>query len=215
MQSPYDWKNVEITGRSLVSGYTDSTTNGAAHIELVARGGTHTSRLPCKGTGYHANLYVTGRSKFEKELEHTAGYATNNPQKTGAVSPLKGKWIGFKQAIHTVPSGMKVEQWYQEYVNGQWTSWKKIFEYPDKGSWGGGNPKYGGTSPYGTSYKLISWGGPLVFFRWDNIDKMYIKHLSIRDFTKLKSDGMKNRFSTLYFTGINICCYFHILKMEC
>ncbi|MGH9986808.1 MAG: hypothetical protein ACRD8W_22920 [Nitrososphaeraceae archaeon] len=66
-------------------------------------------------------------------MQHTVGYATNNPQKTDAVSPLKGKWISFKQALYTTPSSMKVEQWYQEVVSGKWTNWKKIFEYTDKG----------------------------------------------------------------------------------
>lgn len=81
-----------MPGRFFVSSYSDSTTNGAAHTELVGRLETHTSS---EGTGYQANLYVTGRSKFENELQHTAGYATNNPQKTDAVSPLKRKidWL--------------------------------------------------------------------------------------------------------------------------
>ena len=91
MQSPYDWKNVEITGRYRVVSYTDSTTNGAAHIALSARGGTHTSSAPCEGTAYWANLYVMGRSKFDKELMHTGGYATNNPQML--LVPCKGNGL--------------------------------------------------------------------------------------------------------------------------
>jgi hypothetical protein len=177
MQSPYDWKNVEITGRFKVVSYTDSTTNGAAHLELSARGGTHTSSAPCEGTAYHGNLYVTGRSKFEKELMHTGGYATNNPQKVGAVGPLQGKWFDFKHVIYTLPNGnIKVEQYYRELVNGQWSAWTKIFEHTDTGNWGGGTNNCGGTS-----YQLIKWGGPLVFFRWDNIDKMHFYKLSIRE----------------------------------
>jgi hypothetical protein len=177
MQSPYDWKNVEITGRFKVVSYTDSTTNGAAHLELSARGGTHTSSAPCEGTAYHGNLYVTGRSKFEKELMHTGGYATNNPQKVDAVGPLLGKWFDFKHVIYTLPNGnIKVEQYYREYVNGQWSGWKKIFENTDTGSWGGGTNNCSGTSNH-----LIKWGGPLVFFRWDNIDKMHFYKLSIRE----------------------------------
>jgi hypothetical protein len=177
MQSPYDWKNVEITGRFRVVSYTDSTTNGAAHIELSARGGTHTSSAPCEGTAYHGNLYVTGRSKFEKELMHTGGYATNNPQKVDAVGPLQGKWFDFKHVIYTLPSGhIKVEQYYQENVDGQWSGWKKIFEHTDTGTWGGGTNNCGGTS-----YQMIKWGGPLVFFRWDNIDKMHFYNLSVRE----------------------------------
>jgi F5/8 type C domain len=177
MQSPYDWKNVEITGRFRVVSYTDSTTNGAAHIELSARGGTHTSSAPCEGTAYHGNLYVTGRSKFEKELMHPNGYATNNPQKVGAVGPLQGKWFDFKHVIYTLPNGhIKLEQYYREDVNGQWSSWQKIFEHSDTGSWGEATNNCGGTSNH-----MIKWGGPLVFFRWDNIDKMQFYNLSVRE----------------------------------
>src|SRR5207244_3351365 len=54
MQSPNDWKNVEITGYMKVNHFTTSTTNGAAHVELLARGGTHSSSVPCEGTAYHS-----------------------------------------------------------------------------------------------------------------------------------------------------------------
>ena len=33
MQSPNDWKNVEMTGYFKVNSFTDSTQNGGAHIE--------------------------------------------------------------------------------------------------------------------------------------------------------------------------------------
>ena len=42
MQSPNDWKNVEMTGYFKVNHFT-STHNGAAHIELLARGGRNTN----------------------------------------------------------------------------------------------------------------------------------------------------------------------------
>ena len=45
MQSPNDWKNLEMTGYFKVNSFTDSTQNGAAHIELVARGGRNTNEL--------------------------------------------------------------------------------------------------------------------------------------------------------------------------
>ena len=44
MQSPNDWKNVEMTGYFKVNHFTSSTHNGAAHIELLARGGRNTLR---------------------------------------------------------------------------------------------------------------------------------------------------------------------------
>ncbi len=43
MQSPNDWKNIEMTGYFKINRFTNSETNGAAHIELVARGGKNTN----------------------------------------------------------------------------------------------------------------------------------------------------------------------------
>ena len=37
MQSPNDWKNVEMTGYFKVNSFTDSNQNGGPHIELLAR----------------------------------------------------------------------------------------------------------------------------------------------------------------------------------
>ena len=43
MQSPNDWKNVEMTGYFKVNHFISSTHNGVAHIELLARGGRNTN----------------------------------------------------------------------------------------------------------------------------------------------------------------------------
>ena len=69
MQNPDDRKNVEMTGYFKVNSFTNSSRNGPAHIESLSRGGVHTDEIPCEGTSYHSNVYETGRSKFEKELE--------------------------------------------------------------------------------------------------------------------------------------------------
>jgi hypothetical protein len=181
MQSPNDWKNVEITGYFKLNSFTSSTTNGPAHIELLARGGRHTSTQGCEGTAYHSNTYQTGRAKFEKELEHTAGYTTNDPQKTGATSTLQGRgWIGVKAVFYTMPNGsVKLEQWIDDSTNNINTpgnNWHKLLEFTDSGNWGGGHPSCGGTPN-----TIITWGGPIVHFRWDNIDDMDIKNFSVRE----------------------------------
>ena len=73
-----------------------------AHIELLARGGTHTSSVPCEGTAYHSNTYETGRVKFEKELAHTAGYTTGDPEKSGQRVHYKVNGLGLRQcSIHS------------------------------------------------------------------------------------------------------------------
>jgi hypothetical protein len=180
MQSPNDWKNVEITGYLKVNSFTGSSNNGPAHIEFMARGGVHTSSKSCEGTAYHSNLYETGRSKFEKELQHTAGYTTNDPGKSGATSKLDGRWVGIKAVFYTKPDGtVKLEQWLDDgsdNINAPGNNWHKLLEFTDSGSWGGGHPNCGGTPS-----TKITWGGPMVHFRWDNIDNMDIKNFSVRE----------------------------------
>ena len=180
MQSPNDWKNVEMTGYLKVNSFTSSSTNGAAHIELLARGGTHTSSVPCEGTAYHSNTYETGRVKFEKELAHTAGYTTGDPEISGATSPLVGKWVGIKAVFYTFTNGsVKLEQWLDDKsdnINSLGNNWHRVLQFKDIGNWGGGSPNCGGTPT-----TIITWGGPIAHFRWDNIDNMDIKDLSIRE----------------------------------
>src|SRR6266571_4208342 len=180
MQSPNDWKNVEITGYMKVNHFTTSTTNGAAHIELLARGATHSSRVPCEGTAYHSNTYETGRVKFEKELEHTSGYTTNDPEISGATGTLQGKWVGFKAVFYTFPNGtVELEQWLDDKsdnINSPGNNWHRVLQYKDVGNWGGGIDNCGGTPT-----TIITWGGPITHFRWDNIDDMDIKNLSVRE----------------------------------
>ncbi|MDP9289827.1 MAG: Ig-like domain-containing protein, partial [Thermoproteota archaeon] len=180
MQSPNDWKNVEMTGYLKVNSFTSSTTNGAAHIELLARGGTHTSSVPCEGTAYHSNTYETGRVKFEKELAHTAGYTTGDPEMSGATGTLQGKWIGIKAVFYTFVNGsVQLEQWLDDKsdnINSLGNNWHRVLQFKDIGNWGGGSPNCGGTRS-----TIITWGGPIAHFRWDNIDNMDIKDLSVRE----------------------------------
>ena len=101
MQSPNDWKNVEMTGYLKVNSFSDSTRNGAAHIEFLARGARNTDEqteingltLQCEATTYHSNTYETGRVKFEKDLMHIQGYTSDSqdPQLKHATNNLEGR----------------------------------------------------------------------------------------------------------------------------
>jgi hypothetical protein len=183
MQSPNDWKNVEITGYFKINSFTNSTANGAAHIELVARGAKNTNDetlingLPekCESTTYHSNTYETGRVKFEKDLEHIQGYTTGDKEKLHAIKkPLLGRWIGIKAVFYNLPDGsVKLEQFIDENSN---NDWHRVLSYIDDGHWGGGYPECGGSDN-----QIITWGGPIAIFRWDNINNMDIKYFSIRE----------------------------------
>jgi hypothetical protein len=183
MQSPNDWKNVEMTGYFKINSFTSSEKNGAAHIELVARGGKNTNDntlingLPkqCESTTYHSNTYETGRVKFEKDLMHTQGYTTEDKQRPNAIKePLLGRWIGIKAVFYNLDNNsVKLEQ----YIDGDTdNNWHRVLSFIDDGHWGGGTPNCGGSDT-----QVITWGGPIGIFRWDNIDDMDIKNFSIRE----------------------------------
>jgi len=180
MQNPNDWKNVEMTGYFKVNSFTNSSRNGPAHIELLSRGGVHTDKNPCEGTSYHSNVYEIGRSKFEKELEFSAGYATNNPEKQKATNLLQGRWIGIKAIFYNRQDGIvKLEQWMDDGSgNTQIPSneWHKTLEFTDSRNWQTNQNNCGGALS-----TIITWGGPIATFRWDNIDDMDIKFLSVRE----------------------------------
>jgi hypothetical protein len=182
MQSPNDWKNVEMTGYFKVNALTNTTQNGAPHIELLARGGRNTNddgtidRLSrqCEATTYHSNTYLDGRIKFEKDLQHTIGYTTGDPEKQHAIRPLLGRWIGIKAIYYNLPDGkVRLEQWIDEDSN---NNWHRMLHYTDKGNWGGGYPDCGAANT-----QVITWGGPIAVFRWDNIDDMDVKDFSVRE----------------------------------
>jgi hypothetical protein len=182
MQSPNDWKNVEMTGYFKVNAFTDSTQNGAPHIELLARGGRNTNddgtieglSRQCEATTYHSNTYLDGRIKFEKDLEHTIGYTTGDPERQHAIRPFLGKWIGIKAMYYNLPDGtVRLEQWIDEDSN---NNWHRMLHYTDNGNWGGGYPDCGAADT-----QVITWGGPIAVFRWDNIEDMDVKDFSVRE----------------------------------
>jgi len=125
---------------------------------------------------------MTGRVKFEKDLMHTAGYTANSqdPQILNAVNVALGKWVGIKAVYYNFPNGtVKLEQWVDDRtdnINASGNKWHKVLDFNDHGQWGGGQPNCGGTPS-----TIITWGGPIALFRWDNIDNMDFKDFSIRE----------------------------------
>ena len=72
-----------------------------------------------------------------------------------------------------VPAPVRLEQWIDENSN---NSWHRVLRYTDSGDWGGGYPNCGGPDT-----QVITWGGPIAIFRWDNIDDIDVKYFSIRE----------------------------------
>jgi hypothetical protein len=171
MQSPKDWKNVEITGFVKVnSGGSNS------HITWYARGGRHSDSVPCEGSAYKGSLTYDGRVRFQKESWHV--YYDQAPY-ASATSSYLGRWIGFKAIIRNasvngVPA-VHMEGWLNDSADK--VTWKRITSYDDSGSWGGNSTHCGGTN----DKMILSWGGPLACFRWDDSPDVDFKWLSVRE----------------------------------
>jgi hypothetical protein len=171
MQSPNDWKNVEITGFVKVnSGGADS------HITWYARGGHHSDSVPCEGSAYKGSLTSDGRMRFQKESWHVdydqGSYAS-------VTSSYLGRWIGFKAIIrNTTVNGVPavhMEGWLNDSADK--VTWKKVYSLDDDGSWSGNSTHCGGTD----DKMILSWGGPLACFRWDDSPDVDFKWLSVRE----------------------------------
>jgi hypothetical protein len=200
MATNKDWRNYEAQWYLLVHSYSGSTSSGEAHMELEGRCGynsTDSTQIgspskdrSCEATKYNANAYFTGRVKFEKCIMHTNGYSSSNPEKTNALSPAKwtGQWTGFKQVMYNIPNStaknggpiVKIELYADQGNNASSPSnqWKKVIEAQDDGS---GNVFSGPRGSYNCGsdhYIPVTWGGPLLIFRWDHLDAEF-KWLSV------------------------------------
>jgi hypothetical protein len=172
MQSPNDWKNVEMTGIvKLISSPSDD------NFAWYNRGGVHTDSKPCEGVGYKGDImyFFSGKTRFAKEQWHSGGYSFT-PLKTVS-SSIQGKWVGLKYIVYNFQQNgktvVKVESWFDANNNGNWA---KINEFVDTRGWGNQGTYCGGTPD-----QLITWGGPIATFRWDTATNVSIKNFSVRE----------------------------------
>src|SRR6476659_5317621 len=169
MESPNDWRNVEITGYVKFNKGVNYD-----NFAWYARGGIHTDGKNCEGTAYKGQLYYSGKTRFAKE-QWFVSYVFS-PYKQ-SMDSIKGKWIGFKTAMYNVEKSghlaVKLEIWLDKSNDG---NWEKVYDYIDDGGWGNDGQACGGRPD-----QIISWGGPLAAFRWDNADDVDIKDFSVRE----------------------------------
>jgi hypothetical protein len=183
MQSPNDWKNVEITGYLKlneqggdVRGHSGALVGG--HYTLYARGGKHAGfGAPdggCEGTSYHADWAYDGGTRFAKEQLHVSYVFT--PYKLSTDS-IMGKWVGFKMIMYNIQqngtTAVKMEIWVDPDNDGNWVN---VNDFVDSGGWGKDGGECGGAPD-----QIISWGGPIVTYRWDNSPDVDIKDFSVRE----------------------------------
>jgi hypothetical protein len=171
MQSPNDWKNVELTGYVKINSPGDADT----HFTWYARGGHHTSSQPCEGTAIKGDLYNDGRTRFAKEQWHPGGYSFTN--KVQATNSIVGKWVGFKTVIVNIQENGKTVVKEQTWIDkNNDNNWVKIFDFVDRGGMGSQGTHCGGSPD-----QIITWGGPISTFRWDRMPDVDIKNLSVRE----------------------------------
>jgi F5/8 type C domain len=172
MQSPNDWKNVEMTGQvKFNSGdSSDSWT-------WYGRGGRHTGDgYPdgCEGTAYKGDLFYKGPARFAKEQWHVH-YVFTSSKSTSASSV--GKFVGFKYMMYNLVQNdktvVKLELWVDPDLT---NNWQKVDEFVDTGGFGDAGGECGGAKD-----QIITWGGPIATFRWDSATNVSIKNLSVRE----------------------------------
>jgi hypothetical protein len=174
MQDANDWKNVEMTGYVKVNSFDSDD-----KFQWFNRGGIHydtdsPDSEPCEGVGYKGNLFFSGNTRFAKEQWHVSYVFTPMHAETES---LEGRWVGYKYIVYNVEvdgkPAVKLENWLDKHANGTWV---KVDEYLDTGGWG-----VEGEVCQGKPDQLITWGGPVATFRWDNAADVDFKYFSVRE----------------------------------
>ena len=172
MQSPNDWKDVEITG------YVKLNSGDNDNFVWYARGARHTgygSPPGCEGVAYKGDLFFDGSTRFSKEQWHSGGYVFGEFGEN--IGPIKGKWVGLKVIMYNIiqddKPAVKLELWVDKKNNNDWI---KAAEKIDKGGWGNTGAECGGNPD-----QIITWGGPIASFRWDGATDVDMKKFSVRE----------------------------------
>jgi hypothetical protein len=188
MQSANDWKNIEMTGYVKLNDFDSNEEK----FQWFNRGGIHYTSTepyaqPCEGVGYKGNLFYSGHVRFAKEQWHVSYEFTEKEEVEAlADSSTKGKWIGYKYVVYNIEQNnnnrktvVKMENWLD--IDNDGKDWIKVDEYLDDGGWGDKGEECGGASD-----QIITWGGPVATFRWDNARDVDFKNLSVREIEVLK-----------------------------
>jgi hypothetical protein len=176
MQSPKDWRDVEMTGYVKVNS-GDSDENFA----FYARGGRHTgdgNPEGCEGSAYKGDLGYDGRVRFAKEQWHVSYVFTDHKRAMGSI---EDKWVGLKSIMYNMEQNgetvVKMEIWLDKNEDGKQDGpWVKVDENIDNGGWGDSGRECGGDPD-----QILTWGGPVATFRWDGATDVDIKNFSVRE----------------------------------
>jgi hypothetical protein len=189
MQNIKDWRNVEMTAYFRVNTYSTASSL-PANIRFVLRGGLSNSaatplvggKAPsCEATQYHFEVFLTGKTQFQKMLQYPSAITGTNTSKTNGFTFTKGKWIGIKAVLYNVASTAVLTLYLDEYttdISKPSNNWKQSITYTDAAAgWNAGV----GAACGGTNTDVILWGGPVATFSCDNITDFDIANCSIRE----------------------------------
>jgi hypothetical protein len=186
MQSPNDWRDVEITGYVKLNKVGGSVTGESGnlvggHYTWYSRNARNTgdgAPEGCLGTAYKGWVNFGGKplqTRFAKEQWHVS-YAYS-PYVDTPFTALFGKWIGFKTIIYSIQlngkTAVKMESWLDGNNDGNWV---KLNEFIDSGGFGKDGKECGGDPD-----QIITWGGPTAVYRWDNAPDVDVKWFSVRE----------------------------------
>jgi hypothetical protein len=170
------WKNVEITGYARVL----SADSDRDDLDWYARGGTHSSDVPCEGTALKGTISVDGDVSWLKEVWHTGGY-TKQRDTHPVTNSILNRWIGWKVVMYNINENkaVKMEAYLDDNDNNHW---KKVSDIVDNGGWyaRSSDEEFYSAGCDRTKDYIITNSGPLVTYRSDNMDWEFAD-LSVRE----------------------------------
>jgi hypothetical protein len=170
------WRNVEITGYARVL----SADSNSDDLDWYARGGIHSSNVPCEGTALKGTISVDGDVSWLKEIWHTGGYT--KPRDTHHVTDsILNRWIGWKVVMYNINDNkaVKLESYLDDNDNNHW---KKVSEIVDNGGWSArsSDEEFYSAGCDRPKDFIITNSGPFVTYRSDNMDWEFAD-LSVRE----------------------------------
>jgi hypothetical protein len=193
MQTKKDWRNIEMTAWIYVGEIKEDD-----EITYYARSGKHGEGARrdtgdedhengCEGCALKAGIHYDGKLKYNKETHHGSDNQADVDAPPQLEGGIVGKWIGFKYILYNKNGDDNpVMEWWIDFLDSDEgnpesagkpkNQWEKVFTKEDDGFGEGGE-----CNGCPTSDVPITWGGPVATFRWDKVEKVYIKWASIRE----------------------------------
>ena len=183
MDTPRDWKNIEISGLFYTSANCVKAGYGPESVDFVLRGGVNQGNgadpMACQATNYHVAYsgFVATQNppdhgaKIERDIDHTDGYCQGclqGNQIPGANIPFigLGHVFGLKTVIYNnvANTAVRIDSYID--VTGSGNKWQLMYSVIDDGHLPAIDSVRGPIHCQGERPELpIVWGGPVVNYR--------------------------------------------------